>query len=51
MKTDGEFLATLMEFIRNFRSMNGMMSDNEKAVVSKTENEILRQYCITGMTS
>ena len=51
MKTDGEFPATLMDFIRTFGAMKGLMSYNAKSVVSKTVNDILRQYCIIDMTS
>ena len=51
MKTDGEFPESFMDFIRTFGAMKGMMSENEKAVVSKTVNDILRKYCISDMTS
>ena len=40
METDGEFPETLMDFIRNFGAMKRLMSENEKAVVSKTVNDI-----------
>ena len=51
MKTDGDFDKTLMDFIRKYGAMSGLMSDNAKALISEKVGDILRQYCISNISS
>jgi len=51
MKSDSEFPATLLDFIRSFGAMNCLISDNAKAELSSAVKNILRQFQITAHQS
>ena len=51
MKTDGDFVSSLLDIIRKWGAMDKLVSDRAQAETSKKVQDILRHLCIDDWQS